>query len=155
VLISKEIVRWPTSVKKQTTKLTNSVALVRDRTIPTERPPTIGEVSVNFADGGCCLVSITHSYGRILSFLDRRQTSIMISQYSWTNITPMAWSAEMYLVAFLPRSSNLQFSVLFSFATSRHELFSPARTLRSWVFVCVLCAFFLFLHSLKWDSQPT
>jgi hypothetical protein len=25
----------------------------------------------------------------------------------------------------------------------------------AWMFVCVLCAFFLFLHSLKWDSQPT
>jgi hypothetical protein len=23
------------------------------------------------------------------------------------------------------------------------------------MFVCVLCAFFVFLHSLKWDSQPT
>jgi len=29
------------------TKL-NSVALVRERTIPTERPPTVGEVSANF-----------------------------------------------------------------------------------------------------------
>jgi hypothetical protein len=44
----------------------------------------------------------------------------------------------------------------------RHELSSPASTLRSWVRIpvrhgclCVLCAFFLFLHSLKWDSQPT
>jgi hypothetical protein len=26
----------------------NSVALVRERTIPTERPPFVGEVSVNF-----------------------------------------------------------------------------------------------------------
>jgi hypothetical protein len=26
----------------------NSVALVRDRTIPTERPPLVGEVSANF-----------------------------------------------------------------------------------------------------------
>jgi hypothetical protein len=28
--------------------LTNSVALVRERTIPTERPPLVGEVSANF-----------------------------------------------------------------------------------------------------------
>jgi hypothetical protein len=28
--------------------LTNSVALVRERTIPTERPPLVGEISVNF-----------------------------------------------------------------------------------------------------------
>jgi hypothetical protein len=29
-------------------QLTNSVALVRERTIPTERPPHVGEVSANF-----------------------------------------------------------------------------------------------------------
>jgi hypothetical protein len=29
---------------------TNSVALVRERTIPTERPPLVGEVSPTFAD---------------------------------------------------------------------------------------------------------
>jgi len=29
-------------------KTTNSVALVRTRTIPTERPPSVGEVSANF-----------------------------------------------------------------------------------------------------------
>jgi hypothetical protein len=28
--------------------LTNSVALVRERTIPTELPPLVGEVSANF-----------------------------------------------------------------------------------------------------------
>jgi hypothetical protein len=41
----------------------------------------------------------------------------------------------------------------------RHELLSPAPTLRSWVRIPLrhgcLCVFFLFLHSLKWDSQPT
>jgi hypothetical protein len=29
--------------------LTNSVALVRERIIPTERPPLVGEVSANFS----------------------------------------------------------------------------------------------------------
>ena len=29
-------------------KTKNSVALVRERTIPTERPPPVGEVSANF-----------------------------------------------------------------------------------------------------------
>jgi hypothetical protein len=29
-------------------QLTNSVALVRELTIPTERPPLVGEVSANF-----------------------------------------------------------------------------------------------------------
>jgi hypothetical protein len=44
---------------------TNSVALVRKRTIPTERlVPT-------FAGRGCRVVSATDSHGRILGFLDR------------------------------------------------------------------------------------
>jgi hypothetical protein len=30
-------------------KQTNSVALVRKRTIPTERPPLVGEVNANFS----------------------------------------------------------------------------------------------------------
>jgi hypothetical protein len=42
----------------------NSVALVRKRTIPTERPPHVGEVSVNVADRGCCVVSATDPHGR-------------------------------------------------------------------------------------------
>jgi hypothetical protein len=32
---------------KALTKKLNSVALVRERTIPTERPPLVGEVSAN------------------------------------------------------------------------------------------------------------
>jgi hypothetical protein len=32
----------------QNKQTTNSVALVRERTIPTERPPLVGEVSANF-----------------------------------------------------------------------------------------------------------
>jgi hypothetical protein len=31
-------------------KKNNSVALVRKRTIPTERPPLVGEVSTNFSE---------------------------------------------------------------------------------------------------------
>jgi hypothetical protein len=46
---------------KKTKKL-NSVALVRERTIPTERPPLVGEVSANFADRGCRVVSATDSH---------------------------------------------------------------------------------------------
>ena len=34
--------------QKLQTKTTNSMALVRTRTIPTERPPPVGEVSANF-----------------------------------------------------------------------------------------------------------
>jgi CBS-domain-containing membrane protein len=48
----------------------NSLALVRKRTIPTERPPLVGEMPT-FADRGCHVVSVTDPYGRILGFLDR------------------------------------------------------------------------------------
>jgi hypothetical protein len=44
---------------------------VRERTIPTERPPLVGEVIANFADTGCHVVSVTDPFGRILDFLDR------------------------------------------------------------------------------------
>jgi hypothetical protein len=44
----------------------------RKRTIPTERPPLVNEVSANFfADKGCHVVSVTNSYGRIFGFLDQ------------------------------------------------------------------------------------
>jgi hypothetical protein len=42
--------------------------LVRERTIPIERPPLVGEV---VADRGSHVVSVTGPYGRILGFLDR------------------------------------------------------------------------------------
>jgi hypothetical protein len=48
-----------------------SAALVRERTVPSERPPHVGEVNDNFADIGCGVVSAAGSYGRILGFLDR------------------------------------------------------------------------------------
>jgi hypothetical protein len=46
----------------------NSVALVRERTIPTERPPLVGVVSVNFTDRRCRVVKATDPHGRILDF---------------------------------------------------------------------------------------
>jgi hypothetical protein len=41
----------------------NSVALVRERTMPTKQPPFVGEVVPTFADRGCCVVSATDSHG--------------------------------------------------------------------------------------------
>jgi hypothetical protein len=49
----------------------NSVALIRKRTMPTERPPFVGEVVPTFADRGCCVVSATEPPGRSLDFPDR------------------------------------------------------------------------------------
>jgi hypothetical protein len=51
---------------------TNSVALVRERTIPIERPPLVGEVSANFCGWKGVAWSVRRiPYGRNLGFLDR------------------------------------------------------------------------------------
>jgi hypothetical protein len=48
------------------------VALIRERTIPTEQPPLVDEVSANFLRiEGCRVVSTADPYGRNLGFLDR------------------------------------------------------------------------------------
>jgi hypothetical protein len=60
---------FPIHKKKQNKK--NSMVWVRERTIPNERPPLVGEVIAKFADRGCHVVSVTDPYGRILGFLDR------------------------------------------------------------------------------------
>jgi hypothetical protein len=50
MFVAAALVNRPENVTRN--YLTNSVALVRERTIPTERPPLVGEVSANFADNG-------------------------------------------------------------------------------------------------------
>jgi hypothetical protein len=53
-------------------KKLNSIVWVRERTIPTERPPLVAEIIANFfVDRGCHMVSVTDTYCRILGFLDR------------------------------------------------------------------------------------
>jgi hypothetical protein len=42
----------------------NSVAFVRELTIPTERPPLLGEFTANFCGERCRVVSATDSHGR-------------------------------------------------------------------------------------------
>jgi hypothetical protein len=60
----------------------NSVILVRKRTLPTERPPYIGEVIINFfADRGCHVFNSTDPHGYILGFLDR-------SRYYFFQVAP-------------------------------------------------------------------
>jgi hypothetical protein len=49
----------------------NSMAWVREQTMPTDQPPHVGEVLPTFADRGCHVVSVTDPYGRILGFRDR------------------------------------------------------------------------------------
>jgi hypothetical protein len=62
-------------------KKLNSVALVRERTVPTERPPLVGEVVPTFADRGCCLVNVTIPPVVNLGFLDR-------SRYFFFQVAP-------------------------------------------------------------------
>jgi hypothetical protein len=48
------------------------MALVRERTIPTERPPLAGEISANvLRTEGCHMISAADSYCRIFGFLDQ------------------------------------------------------------------------------------
>jgi hypothetical protein len=66
----------------------NSVALARKRTIPTELPPLVGEVSKlvpTFADRRCRVVNATGPHGRILGFLDR-------SRYYFFQVAPQLHS---------------------------------------------------------------
>jgi hypothetical protein len=42
----------------------NFLSSVRERTIPTERSPLVGEASAKFADRGCHVVSVTDPYSQ-------------------------------------------------------------------------------------------
>jgi hypothetical protein len=54
-------------------KITNSVVWVRERTISTEPPPLVSEVSARFTDTRCHVVSVTDHFGHtsILGLIDR------------------------------------------------------------------------------------
>jgi hypothetical protein len=54
----------PTELSRLPKLKPNSVALVRERTIPTGRPPLVGEVVPTLADRECCVVRATNSHGR-------------------------------------------------------------------------------------------
>jgi hypothetical protein len=47
------------------------MAWVRERTIPTERPPLVAKLVATSADRGCRVVNAADPYGRNLGFLDR------------------------------------------------------------------------------------
>jgi hypothetical protein len=52
-------------------KKNNSMALVCEQTIPTERPPLVRKLVPIFAYRGCRVVKATYPHGRILDFLDQ------------------------------------------------------------------------------------
>jgi hypothetical protein len=72
----------------------NSVALVHEGTIPSERPPFVGEVSANFCEKWVCrVVSAAEPYSRNLGFLDRSryfcfQVARQLYSRSWVDPVP-------------------------------------------------------------------
>jgi hypothetical protein len=62
----------------------NSVALVRERTTPTDRRLS-AKLLATFADRGCNVVSVTDLYGRILGFQNR-------SRYFFFQADPQLYS---------------------------------------------------------------
>jgi hypothetical protein len=54
----------------------NSVAWVREQTIPTEQPPLVVKLVPTFVDSVFHVVSVTSPYVRILYFLDRMFSSL-------------------------------------------------------------------------------
>jgi hypothetical protein len=61
------------------------LALVSERTIPSERPPLVGEVSANIFGQRCHVLSMMDPYSRILGFLDR-------SRYYFFQVAPQLYS---------------------------------------------------------------
>jgi hypothetical protein len=70
----------------------NSVAWLRERTIPAERPPIVGEVCYMRIEE-CRVVSVTDPYGFNLSFLDRSryfffQVALQLHSRGWVDPVP-------------------------------------------------------------------
>jgi hypothetical protein len=65
------------------------VALVRERTMPTERPPLVREVVPTFADRGCRVVSATDSHGRY-SRLSRPEPLLFLPSSSSVVLTRLS-----------------------------------------------------------------
>jgi hypothetical protein len=74
------------NLKSYTNKQTNSVALVSERTIPSDHRLFVKLVPT-YADRVCCLVRTTDPYGRIFGFLDR-------SRYSFFHAAPQLYSRD-------------------------------------------------------------
>jgi hypothetical protein len=69
--------------QSRSTKLKlNFVSLARKQTIPTELSPLVGEVSANFADRGCRVVSATDRKAVNLGFLDPKPLLFQLSSSS-------------------------------------------------------------------------
>jgi hypothetical protein len=68
----------------KTKQTNNSVARIRERTIPSDRR-LLAKLVPTFVDRGCHVVRMTHPYGHILGFLDR-------SRYYFFQVAPQLYS---------------------------------------------------------------
>jgi hypothetical protein len=91
------------------------VASVCKRTIPTERPPLVSEVSANFfVDRGCHVVSVTNPYGHIIGFLDRSRYCffrVIPQMYSRGSVGPVPDTILFFLVVPGNRTRDLRICV--------------------------------------------
>jgi hypothetical protein len=113
------------------------------------------KAGTNFTNKQCCSVGIVRSQAKATELL------LVIRQGRWSTYVKV--EDGMTRLSAAGNGDYLEACRSQWPRDLRHELSSPAPTLRSWVripleacmFVCVLCAFILCLHSLRWDSQPT
>jgi CBS-domain-containing membrane protein len=60
---------YETLKKKKKKKKPNSVAWVREWTLPTKQPPLVGKLVPTFADRECHVVSVMDPYSRIIGVM--------------------------------------------------------------------------------------
>jgi hypothetical protein len=102
-----------TNISNNTTKKLNFVLCVHERTIPTERPPLVDEVSAIFEDSLCHVVSVTNPNGRILGFLDEpllflpSSSSVVLTRLSGPRSRPTSSLQNLVAPRFEPGPLDL------------------------------------------------
>jgi hypothetical protein len=91
----------------------NSVALVRKRSIPTERPPLVGKLVPTLTDRGCRVVCATDPYGPNLGFIDRSSLFSSKTVNSTVSNTGICFSSDnvgaVYIVQYILQ--NVTFNI--------------------------------------------
>jgi hypothetical protein len=112
---------YPCSYDEKSFIILNSVPWVRERTVPTERPSFVGEVSAKFADRMCHVVSVTCPYSRIHRFLDRIrnfffQVAPQLYSRGWVGHRSLSHSRQ-YLFNFMQFMKTRRFMFLCPYAS--------------------------------------
>jgi hypothetical protein len=98
---------WLHFVTNSALNVTSSVAWVRERTIPTERPP---KLVPTFADRKCRVIRSMDVYGRILGFLDRSHNCMQFRFVWGLHSSGLQWNVV--------RNSTFRRNVLPSYSRS-------------------------------------